>query len=68
MSSLKSPSIRVSKLAVETRASSVDSMVVKACNGTVGDRYSTKMFMLFPLGNVKVLQATSMPLDVKEHV
>ena len=43
-------------------------MVVKACNGTVGDRYSTTMCMLFALGSVKVLQATLMPLDANERV
>ena len=65
MSSLKSPSIRVGILVLETYISILGSMVISACSGTLGDLYITNICIQLALDILNVVHATSMPLDVK---
>ena len=71
MSSLKSPSIILGPLFAETyihtHNNNVGSISVNACNRTLGDVYSTKIYVWLPFSNANLVHATSIPLDVNER-
>ena len=62
MSSLKSPRIRQGKLDIESWFNTLDSRLVNACNGMLGDLYNSAIWICILFANNVVLTA-SMPLD-----
>ena len=46
----------------------LDNRLINACIGTLGDLYNNAIWIWLALGNKRVVQTASMPLDVKVRV